>query len=264
MLIRFYENIKDKEGINGYFRESPDMRRVRQNKHSMGRVSSTPDNSRVHCSFSAMEMLKLYLWFSLKTVTNQRREPDPLGFKCIWTTPEKQSKRVEPKTRWPLSDPSLHAEGQLQLKVLNEPVPSVLIRAWHFLFSSNEAIPRHQHTQAELWSMSHSRQKTSNAENRGWRNAREVIQGPTTCSGTAHWGWFSGQSFQWDRSWEKEKLCVKRMGSSMYKVSIGNQAWWCRFLIPALVGWTQEDQEFKASLDHMRASPPKRAQDIAQ
>lgn len=29
MLIWFYENIKDKEGINGYFRESPDMRRVR-------------------------------------------------------------------------------------------------------------------------------------------------------------------------------------------------------------------------------------------
>lgn len=145
-------------------------------------------------------MLKLYLWFSLKAVTNQRREPDPLGFKCNCTTPEKKSKRVEPKARWPLSNPSLHAEGQLQLKALNEPVPSVLIRAWHFLFGPNEAIPRHQHTQAQLCSTSHSRQKASNAENQGWRNSREVTQGPTTCSATANWGWFSDQSFKCDRS----------------------------------------------------------------
>lgn len=96
-------------------------------------------------------MLKLYLWFSLKTVTNQRREPDPLGFKCICTTPEKQSKRVEPKARRPLSGPSLHAEGQLQLKVL--------IRAWHLLFGPNEPIPQHQHSQVQPCSMSHSRQK---------------------------------------------------------------------------------------------------------
>lgn len=60
-------------------------------------------------------------------------------------------------------------EGQLPLKVLNEPVPSLPIRAWYFLFGPNEAIPRNQHTQAQLCSMFHSRQKASNAENRGWR-----------------------------------------------------------------------------------------------